>query len=552
MHLEALTDKLTRVRCFSFHDLSLTLSMYPNVVSLHLDIEMADAPNPNSITDPNAALKDFSMSFSHRVKDGVTTSTNYGIEIAKAAALPDFMMQEAKKASDKLSALHELRKEGAKGTVMAMRRKKMLEATQALKQAFRSSRLTNAQLYAFIDDNIHRPMVEFLTANMPDQENDGEDEEEMDPEHNDNEVMVDDARTLARNTSYNSGRFDEDAIGQRAGPYRQHTPVRSRSASVSYVYELSPRPGQDDVADADVDFDADADVSPAQRAPSETRQHSPALQQSEAAALPEMMEAIPRPDRGQPDHATLTTGRYTDDEHNHMSADVNELRKTASQASTVHAEAHDEPMKESVRQDAFTAMYENDDADQRRRSPSSSGMSHSSDARSMQTAVRAAGAAADDAAHLGQTGEVDMLDDEEVNNPGNIEEDHKAGRRSRSATILDGGSLESTQALRAQEWAANRFSNEAGHKIETDKDDSEADETEIKMVDIEAVTAKLEAGLGSPMSAQDEDDEDDDIEDLLLAVKPEEKDSDGTNVKYEKAESMEAEGRFNDATAGDE
>ena len=67
------------------------------------------------------------------------------------------------------------------------------------------------------------------------------------------------------------------------------------------------------------------------------------------------------------------------------------------------------------------------------------------------------------------------------------------------------------------------------------------------MTDIKAVTAKLEAGLGSPMSAQDEDDEDDDIEDLLLAVKPEEND---TSIKDEKAESMEGEGRFDDAAAG--
>ena len=512
--------------------------MYPNVVSLHLDIEMADAPNPNLMTDPNAALKDFSMSFSHRVKDGVTTSTNYGIEIAKAAALPDFMMQEAKKASDKLSALHELRKEGAKGTVMAMRRKKMLEATQALKQAFRSSRLTNAQLYAFIDDNIHRPMVEFLTANMPEQDG-NEEGGEMDDDYE--QEMVDDARTLARNTSFNSGRLDEDAMGQRAGPYRQHTPARSRSASVSYVYELSPRP--------DPECGADADVHPAQPALVEVQQReSPDLQELEAAALPDMMEAIASR-QGSPSGLDAATDRLSKDEHNDTTANVKGLRRTPSEGSTVVSEEHDEPMKECVNRDAINAMHDDDPADKRRRSPSFSGESQCSGHKPMDTAEWAAEASAYGAARFGETAELDMLDDKESDDARPIDVDEKAVRRSRSATLLDGGSLASTQALRAQEWAANSFSNEAGHHSQTGEGDSKDHEIETKMVDVDAVTAKLEAGLGSPMSAQDEDDEDDDIEDLLLAVKPEENDA---NVKYEKAESMEAEGRFDDAAASDE
>jgi DNA mismatch repair ATPase MutS len=84
--------------------------MYPNVVSLHLETEMG------VVNDEGEYDKDFALNFSHRVKDGHTTATNYGLEIAKVAALPRDMLLWAKEAADRLSHLEASRRQDAPGT----------------------------------------------------------------------------------------------------------------------------------------------------------------------------------------------------------------------------------------------------------------------------------------------------------------------------------------------------------------------------------------------------------------------------------------------------
>ena len=103
--------------------------MYPNVVSLHLETDIAQLQHEAGSTSLLTSSKDFNMSFSHRVRDGVTTTPNYGLEIAKVAALPDMMLDEARLATAQLMNLYELRKKDAVGTQVATRRKTILEVS---------------------------------------------------------------------------------------------------------------------------------------------------------------------------------------------------------------------------------------------------------------------------------------------------------------------------------------------------------------------------------------------------------------------------------------
>jgi DNA mismatch repair protein MSH4 len=92
--------------------------VYPNVVSLHLETEMG------AVNDDGEYDKDFALTFSHRVKDGHTTATHYGLEIAKVAALPKDMLLWAKEAADRLSHLEESRRKDAPGTKVSSACKK--------------------------------------------------------------------------------------------------------------------------------------------------------------------------------------------------------------------------------------------------------------------------------------------------------------------------------------------------------------------------------------------------------------------------------------------
>jgi DNA mismatch repair ATPase MutS len=88
------------------------------------------------MTPADTSTKDFNLTFTHRVRDGHTTAKNYGLEVAKVAALPPRMLQWAKEATEKLGELEEARRENAKGTKAANRRKildevKLLLASQA-------------------------------------------------------------------------------------------------------------------------------------------------------------------------------------------------------------------------------------------------------------------------------------------------------------------------------------------------------------------------------------------------------------------------------------
>lgn len=106
--------------------------MYPNVVSLHLETDLPQLQRGAASTALLNSSKEFGMTFSHRVRDGVTTTPNYGLEIAKVAALPDIMLDAARLATAQLMRLQEIRKKDAKGTKIAQRRKIILDVSLAL------------------------------------------------------------------------------------------------------------------------------------------------------------------------------------------------------------------------------------------------------------------------------------------------------------------------------------------------------------------------------------------------------------------------------------
>lgn len=123
-------------------------------------------------------------------------------------------------------------------------------------------------------------------------------------------------------------------------------------------------------------------------------------------------------------------------------------------------------------------------------------------------------------------------------------------RRSRSPTKSEVGSDEGKQEGEDGAGSAYRFFE--GDDSQIGRDGFNVHDKDTKMYDLDAVAAGLEAKLGSPMSAVDEDDEDNDIKDLPLSSKSEANINNDKGVTAEKAESPEAEARFYDAAADDE
>ncbi|KAL8279193.1 hypothetical protein RQP46_008449 [Phenoliferia psychrophenolica] len=76
----ALAEEVIKTKCFCFFathfkELSMTLSRFPNVVSLHLE------------TDVDVSQADYSLIFHHRVSDGVTPITHYGTSASLCGCL---------------------------------------------------------------------------------------------------------------------------------------------------------------------------------------------------------------------------------------------------------------------------------------------------------------------------------------------------------------------------------------------------------------------------------------------------------------------------------
>ncbi|GAA5984307.1 hypothetical protein JCM10908_006137 [Rhodotorula pacifica] len=125
----------SKASCFfatHFKELSITLpARYPNVVPLHFETEI----------DPQQ--RDFSLTFRHRLRDGSTPQTHYGLELAKMVKLPNEVLERGRLVSMTLASLARDGQERAGRTKLTRRRKMLLELRTTLKELAEST-LTDA------------------------------------------------------------------------------------------------------------------------------------------------------------------------------------------------------------------------------------------------------------------------------------------------------------------------------------------------------------------------------------------------------------------------
>ncbi|KAI5480588.1 DNA mismatch repair protein MSH4 [Pseudohyphozyma bogoriensis] len=102
-------------------ELSATLAKYPNVVSMHLEAEISRSE------------ADFSLTFHHRVRDGTSPLTHYGLEIAKSVKMPSDILVKATSVSKQLTSLADESRRRSEGSKLAMRRRELVRLKATLK-----------------------------------------------------------------------------------------------------------------------------------------------------------------------------------------------------------------------------------------------------------------------------------------------------------------------------------------------------------------------------------------------------------------------------------
>ncbi|GAA5943208.1 hypothetical protein JCM1841_002073 [Sporobolomyces salmonicolor] len=141
----AIAEEIIRSKAFCFFathfkELSTTLSCYSNVVSLHLETEI-DRSKP-----------DFSLTFHHRVVDGQTPLTHYGLELAKIAKLPTPVLDKAHLISATLESLQEDNRARSSSTKLARRRRELLRLKTTLKELAQSKHTEGSALLATLKE----------------------------------------------------------------------------------------------------------------------------------------------------------------------------------------------------------------------------------------------------------------------------------------------------------------------------------------------------------------------------------------------------------------
>ncbi|GAA5958826.1 hypothetical protein JCM8115_000366 [Rhodotorula mucilaginosa] len=147
----------TKALCFfatHFKELSITLpSRYPNVVPLHLETEI----------DPQQ--RNFSMTFRHRLRDGSTPQTHYGLELAKMVKLPDAVLDRARLVSMTLASLARDGQERAGLSKLTRRRKVLLELRTTLKELAQST-ITDASKMRRMMRELQQQTVQVLSETI--------------------------------------------------------------------------------------------------------------------------------------------------------------------------------------------------------------------------------------------------------------------------------------------------------------------------------------------------------------------------------------------------
>ncbi|TCD71448.1 MutS protein msh4 [Steccherinum ochraceum] len=130
----ALAESLIKAKSYvffatHFSELATTLSRQPTVVNLHLSVQK---------TRPTGSS--FGMRFHYKIIDGAPEdSEHYGLDLARLADLPDDVLTEAKRVSERLTELEERKNEESKTTKVAIRRKALLRV-----------KLTSSRLRSFL------------------------------------------------------------------------------------------------------------------------------------------------------------------------------------------------------------------------------------------------------------------------------------------------------------------------------------------------------------------------------------------------------------------
>ncbi|GAA6003628.1 MutS family protein MSH4 [Rhodotorula paludigena] len=155
----AVAEEIIKSKAFCFFathfkGLALTLpSRYPNVVSLHLETEL-DESQP-----------DFSLTFRHRLRDGATPLTHYGLELAKVAKLPPALLRTAQVASLTLESLAEDGRQRSAQSKLARRRRALLELKTSLKD-LAQSRVTDATVLQGMLKQLQDDTMQMLAETM--------------------------------------------------------------------------------------------------------------------------------------------------------------------------------------------------------------------------------------------------------------------------------------------------------------------------------------------------------------------------------------------------
>ncbi|RHZ86046.1 hypothetical protein Glove_55g65 [Diversispora epigaea] len=127
----AICEELLKTKAFvffatHFHELTRYLTVCPNVVNLHLEVEIENQST---------------MKYLYRVKDGSNDDEHYGLRVGKMIGLPNDIIEIASEISYKLKNLIDTNKAKSVSNKMIQRRKALLQLTHQLLQIKRSSNL---------------------------------------------------------------------------------------------------------------------------------------------------------------------------------------------------------------------------------------------------------------------------------------------------------------------------------------------------------------------------------------------------------------------------
>ncbi|CAG8475627.1 9924_t:CDS:10 [Ambispora leptoticha] len=121
-----------------FYELTKSLTVFPNVVNLHLEVEIGAQDNQ------------FAMKYMYKVCDGRNDDEHYGLKFGQIVGLPEDVISKASEVSHKLKDMIDASKERSSSNKIRQRRKALFQLTQHLLQIKRSSNLDKERLLGYL------------------------------------------------------------------------------------------------------------------------------------------------------------------------------------------------------------------------------------------------------------------------------------------------------------------------------------------------------------------------------------------------------------------